>query len=235
MKWLSNASIDELCNNLIRNFIGKQAEKTFFVDIEKFVTNFLKLPVLYRRFAEDDISKLGFISDGKTQLTIFFEQQKQKQVFPKGTIIIEECLCNEREIGRCRFTIAHEAAHYIVDKSLATASFHREFDNEQVYTSNDLKALFNINETNIDRLAGSLLMPEFMMKNYLLHNNRQEGITVYDNNFIRPEDNLFLHRMATDMGVSFTALQIRITQLGLYVKKPLDEYIAEIGLGKEMV
>lgn len=74
----------------------------------------------------------------------------------------------------------------------------------------------------------------FILYNQLTYieniNTRQEDITVYDNNFTRPEANLFLHRTAMDMGASFTALQIRITQLGLYVKKPLDEYISEIGL-----
>lgn len=77
-------------------------------------------------------------------------------------------------------------------------------------------------------------MPEFMIKSYLLKHQREMGITVYDNCFIRPEDNIFLHRMANAMQVSFTALQIRITQLGLYEKRALNEYITEIGLGKEI-
>ena len=39
--------------------------------------------------------------------------------------------------------------------------------------------------------------------------------------------------MAADMGASLTALQIRIRQLGLYIKKPMSEYISELGLGKD--
>lgn len=233
MTWLSNASIDELGNSLIKNYMGDHAHNNFTVDIEGFVTEYLKLPILYHRFAEDDMSKLGFISDGKTPLNIFSGRQKKKQIFAKGTIVIEKFLCSEKEIGRRRFTIAHEAAHYIADKSLAVASFHREFDNEQTYTPDDLKAIFNIKETNVDRLAGALLMPEFMVRNYLTYNKRDYGINVYNNSFIRPEDNLFLHKMASDMCTSFTALQIRITQLGLYVKKPMNEYLAELGFGKE--
>ena len=61
-------------------------------------------------------------------------------------------------------------------------------------------------------------MPEFMIKSYLLKHKREMGITVYDNCFIRPEDNIFLQRMANAMQVSFTALQISTTQLGLYEK-----------------
>ena len=164
MKWLSNASIDELGNGLVKNYTDISKSKGFSVDIVGFVTKYLKLPIIYHKFAEDDMSKLGFISDGKTPLLIFSSGKKLKKIFPKGTIVIEEFLCNERELGRRRFTIAHEAAHYIVDKSLLTASFHREFDTEQTYSTNDLKAIFSINEANVDRLAGAILMPEFMIK-----------------------------------------------------------------------
>ena len=235
MRWLSNASIDELGNGLIKNYLGKRASELLFVDIDKFVTEYLKLPIIYARFAENDMSKLGFISDGKMPLRVYSGKIKRRRVFPKGTIVIEQCLCNEREAGRRRFTIAHEAAHYIADKSLAAASFYREFDNNKAYNTKDLKDLFNINETNVDRLASALLMPEFMLRNYLKRSHREHGINIYDDGFIRPEDHLFIQTMAADMVVSITALQIRIRQLGLYVKKPMSEYLAELGLGKEVV
>lgn len=41
--------------------------------------------------------------------------------------------------------------------------------------------------------------------------------------------------MASDMGSSLTALQIRIKHLGLYISKPMNEYIAELGFGKDDV
>lgn len=233
MKWLSKQSIDALGNGLIKNYIGKQADNEIIVDIEGFATDYLKLPVVYCSFAEDDTSKLGFISDGITPLSIIDKKRKIRKVFPKGTIVIEKCLWNETDSGRRRFTIAHEVSHYIMDKSIAAASFHREFDRMQQYSGEDLKVLFNINEANVDRLAAALLLPEFMVKNYLKKHNCEKGISVYDDNFIRPEDNLFIQQMANDMGSSFSALQIRLRQLGLYVKKPMCEYLAELGFGKE--
>ena len=235
MKWLTSASIDELENTLIKDYMKKQANNNFKVDIEGFVTEYLKLPILYHTIAEKDFSKLGFISDGKTPLTICCNGKKQTRIYPKGTIVIEKCLCGKNETGRRRFTIAHEAAHYIVDKSLVTASFHREFDCERSYTADELKCLFNINETNVDRLAGALLLPSFMVRNYLNKNKRSNGIAVYDDRFIRPEDTYFLQKMAADMGSSLTALQIRIKHLGLYISKPMNEYIAELGFGKDDV
>lgn len=235
MKWLTSASIDELGDKLINDYMKKQANTNYKVDIDGFVTEYLRLPILYHTIAETDCSKLGFISDGKTPLSIIIGGKKQTGIFPKGTIVIEKCLRAQNETGRRRFTIAHEAAHYIVDKSLSTASFHREFDRERTYTAEELKNIFNIDETNIDRLAGALLLPSFMVRGYLKNNNRANGIAIYDDRFIRPQDTYFLRKMAADMGSSLTALQIRIKQLGLYINKPMNEYIAELGFGKDDV
>ena len=51
MKWLSNASVDELADTLIRNYMGDQADKSFIVDIDGFVVDYLKLPLVYQAFA----------------------------------------------------------------------------------------------------------------------------------------------------------------------------------------
>ncbi len=230
MKWLSNASIDELGSSLIKAYMGKEADKNFAVDIEGFVTNYLKLSIEYHSFAGKDISKLGFISDGITPLQISENGKARSVVFPKGTIVIESCLKNEAENGRRRFTIAHEAAHYVLDKSLAAAKYRREFDCDNNYSIGEMKEIFNIGETSVDRLGAALLMPEFKLRGYLQSKNR-DNITIYDNDFIRPEDNIFLQRMAADVGASVTALKIRIKQLGLYKKKSMDEYLSELRLG----
>ena len=52
MRIFSYEELDELGEGLIRQYLGKEAERTCCVDIEGFVTDFLKLPLLYRSFAE---------------------------------------------------------------------------------------------------------------------------------------------------------------------------------------
>lgn len=64
MRIFSYEELDELGEGLIRQYLGKEAERTCCVDIEGFVTDFLKLPLLYRSFAEEDSDKIGFIADG---------------------------------------------------------------------------------------------------------------------------------------------------------------------------
>ena len=47
MKWMSNTSIDELGNSLMRKYMGRKAKNLMSVDIEGFVREYLKLPVVY--------------------------------------------------------------------------------------------------------------------------------------------------------------------------------------------
>lgn len=70
MRIFSYDEIDELGEGLIRQYLGADAERTCCVDIEGFATEYLKLPLLYRSFAEQDTDKIGFIADGITPLRV---------------------------------------------------------------------------------------------------------------------------------------------------------------------
>lgn len=161
MRIFSYDEIDELGEGLIRQYLGADAERTCCVDIEGFATEYLKLPLLYRSFAEQDTDKIGFIADGITPLRIHEDGTSCLCVFPKGTIVIERSLRRENESGRRRFTISHECAHYLMDKTIPAAAFHREFDGERDYTPEDFRNLFSFHETLIDRMGAALLMPRF--------------------------------------------------------------------------
>ena len=165
MRIFSYEELYELGEGLIRQYLGKDAERTCCVDIEGFVTDFLKLPLLYRSFAEEDSDKIGFIADGVTPLRVCENGTVVGRVYPRGTIVIERCLRQEHESGRRRFTISHECAHYIMDRAVPSAAFHREFDGERAYTQEDFKSLFSFRETQVDRMGAALLMPRFMVRN----------------------------------------------------------------------
>ena len=158
MRIFSYEELDELGEGLIRQYLGKEAERTCCVDIEGFVTDFLKLPLLYRSFAEEDSDKIGFIADGVTPLRVYEGGTVVRRVYPRGTIVIERCLRREHESGRRRFTISHECAHYIMDRAVPSAAFHREFDIERIYSQEDFKNLFSFHETLIDRMGAALLI-----------------------------------------------------------------------------
>ncbi len=225
--------LDELGEGFIRQYLGSEADTSFCVDIDGFVTEFLGLPLMYYSFAETDMDKIGFISDGITPLRVFENGKPVERVFPKGAIVIEKHLRNVRESGRRRFTVSHEGAHFVMDRAITQASFHREYDNERSYEPEDFKSLFSFKETQIDRLGAALLMPRFMVRNLMGKYNVPDGIPIYGDGLLRIEDKLLIHEMANVMGVSYTAFLIRLRELDFLQRHELSEYIAcEIGLGR---
>lgn len=229
--YLTVNEIEELAESLVRKFYGRRQKIPQAVDIDGFVTKFLKLPIEYYSFAETDSGKIGFISDGTMPLWIYQGGAKQV-IFPKGTIVLEKALLHPREENRRRFTLAHEASHYLVDRTITTASFHREYDNERTYSAQDLRELFSFRENQMDRMAAAVLMPKFMTKNILDKFTSGKPISIYGDSLISLEDKLLVQRMADAMGVSYTAFFIRLKQLGLYNSRSADEFITrEMRLG----
>lgn len=234
MRIFSYEELDELGEGLIRQYLGKEAERTCCVDIEGFVTDFLKLPLLYRSFAEEDSDKIGFIADGVTPLRVYESGTVVWRVYPGGTIVIERCLRREHESGRRRFTISHECAHYIMDRAVPSAAFHREFDGERAYTQEDFKNLFSFRETQVDRMGAALLMPRFMVHNVMISHGCSSCIPVFGDSILKLTDKRLIRQMANTMGVSFSAFLIRLRELGCLCYRPLSEYITEeMGLGQD--
>ena len=234
MRIFSNDEIDELGEGLIRRYLGSEADQTCCVDIEGFATDFLRLPLLYCGFAEADSDKIGFIADGSTPLCVYENGEIKNRIYPRGTIVIERCLWREHESGRRRFTISHECAHYIMDRTIPSAAFHREFDNERIYSQEDFKALFSFKETQIDRMGAALLMPRFMVHNVMISHGCDSRIPVFGDSILKLTDKLLIKQMANTMGVSFSAFFIRLRELDYLCCRPLAEYITEeMGLGQD--
>jgi len=232
MAIFSYEQLDELGDGLIRQYLGKESGTAFCVDIEGFVTDFLHLPLLYRSFAERDTDKIGFISDGITPLLIYEKKQATPIVYEKGTIVIERFLRQEPESGRRRFTISHEGAHFVMDRTVPQASFHREFDSQRVYSPAEIKELFSFKEAMIDRLGASLLMPQFILWNVMKAFDAPEHIPIYGDSVLRVSDRLLIQEMANAIGASFAAFLYRLKELGILQRHDISEYIVgELGIG----
>lgn len=233
MNYLFTASeVEELSEGLARQFMG--ASSPVYMDIEQFITDFLKLPIVYRSFAEQDTDKIGFISDGITPLWVYEHNKPTQRILSKGTIVLEQYLRTAKESNRRRFTLAHEAGHYIMDKTISRAYYHREHDRERSYNIVEFQELLNIREAQVDRLAAALLMPRFVVRNVLERFADIETIPLYGDSLLRMEDKLVVRKMAETMGVSYTACLIRLKELRLLKRHDISKYILEeIGLGEE--
>lgn len=231
--YLTVNEIEELAESLVRKFYGKRQKIPPSVDIDAFVTKFLKLPVVYRSFAEEDSDKIGFIADGVTPLLVY-QGGIKPEVFPWGTIVLEKALLSPSEENRRRFTLAHEASHYLVDRTVSSASFHREFDKERTYTRQEFRELLSFKESQMDRMAAAILMPGFMMRNTVDRFTMGTPISIYGGSLMSLEDKLLVQKMADTMVVSYTAFLIRLKELGLYRQKSVDDFLTlEMCLGNE--
>lgn len=138
---------------------------------------------------------------------------------------MDKSLQRRGEAGRKRFTMAHEAGHYIMDRTVTRASFHREYDRERAYSPQELKELLSFREARVDRLAAALLMPRFMVREVLGRFGVFWLIPIYGDNLLRLEDKLLVQKMARAMGVSYTAFLIRLKELSLMERHDISEYI----------
>lgn len=156
-------------------------------------------------------------------------------IFPKDTIVLDKFLLAEKEQGRRRFTMAHEASHHILERMHAdtnAARFHTEFDNERVYTPDELAQMFASREWQADTMGASLLMPKFIVENALAKFTNSKPIKIYGDNTFAKRDKELIRRMATYLGVSYTALVIRLRGLDMLEYHDISEYISnELQLG----
>lgn len=234
--FLSRSQIDTVSEGLIAAYRKSCSLKKFtHINIDRFITDFLKLEIRYAAFAEADASKIGFLSDGGTPLKVYENGKAVSRVFPAGTIVIDKFMLRDSEKNRRRFTLAHEAAHFILARMqspVCRASYHMEFDSERAYSRKELMKLLSSTESQADMLASALLMP----RKLVIHKLREYGVTcpvrVYDGALFAVADKPLLHKTAEDLMVSFTALSIRLRELKLIEKHSIIEYIeAELGIG----
>ena len=215
--YMSRAELEEISEGLITAYANKFSNRVIqSIDIEHFITEFLMLRIEYASFAEDDAGRIGFLADGATPLLVHQDGKIIPFVFPKDTIVLDKFLLAEKEQGRRRFTMAHEASHHILSKMYAMPSegrFHAEYDSERSYSKEELAQMFASVEWQADTMGASLLMPRRIIENALAKYNQSNPIKVYGDNTITSKDKAVIRRMAAYIGVSYTALVIRLRDM----------------------
>ena len=230
-KFTSNDEIENLCEAMIKDFFkNKHYTNVMCVDIEAFVREYLGVPIVYETFAEPDPGRVGFMSDGKRPLLVRRGSKVEKIVFPTRTAVIERYLLNPKESARKRFTIAHEGAHDVLGRHIPlqaspTAAFHSEYDPEMTYTQDMLHEMLSVNECFTNRAAACLLMPSFLVERVLKRHNASKKVILYDTGILSQDQKLLIQKMADTMGVSYTAFFNRLSELDLFERRPVEEYL----------
>lgn len=230
MKNLSSfEELEELGEAIIKEYIKKaKYTNSLCVDIEGFLTSYLGIELAYENFAEADNGRIGFLSDGIRPLWVYRNHQRVQVLFPKNTVVLDSFLLRDNESGRHRFTMAHEAAHKVLERHIpkqTTPCFNSIFDAEKSYTTEELHQAFSWNELLSDRLGAVFLMPRFLVHKAIRKVAKKSFFKVYGSGIFAEEDKIAIHKTADAMGVSYTAFVMRLRELDLLERHDLSEYI----------
>ena len=233
MAFISNMEMDYIALKLVEKFEGGRHQDCF--DIDGFVRDLLGLRVEYRNICEKKGEVIGTLCNGSTSLRIKEDDVIKEVVFPKWTIVLDSVLRSPCNSGRRRFTLAHEASHYILDSLDRRET--RYYTCEESFTDRDCENFFssaNFIEAQANRLASLLLVPELTMLDLLDRELKGKRIDLYGDTVILPEEKEALNRIANDLGVSYTMLFWRLMNFTrergnrIFNKKGADELIEKV-------
>lgn len=220
--YISNAELEELGTGIVYGYTKGNKKDLECVDIEGMIADYLCLPIIYVSF--EDAQKIGFLADGLTPLHIVEENIMETVIYPAGSIVLERKLLLPNETGRRRFTLAHEAAHWILNRhhpsgQYSPAGNNKENDQEETCESTV--------ESQADRLAAVLLMPQYTVQNAVRLYTGRDRMKVYGNMVFAPEEKFAMRKIAEHIGVSYSALFYRLKELELFEIHDIQEYIHE--------
>ena len=90
-----------------------------------------------------------------------------------------------------------------------------------------LKEMLSINECFTNRAAACFLMPAFLVARVLKRHNNSKKVILYDDGILSQDQKLLIQKMADTLGVSFTAFHTRLSELDLFERRPVEEYLHE--------
>ena len=127
-------------------------------------------------------------------------------------IVVERYLLKPEESSRKRFTLAHEAAHKVMERHvpMQNACFHSEYDAEANYSEEDFHRIFSLNENLTNRLGAAIIMPGFLVAKALKYYNNSQKLRCYQGMVLAPDDKVNAQKMADSLGVSYSAFLNRL-------------------------
>ena len=183
-------------------------EDVYQVDPEQVAQDLFHLSLEYLHLSLDR-TILGMTSGSEYWVEVFDESMESLFCCLDGkTILIEQDLLSEKgPRGRYNYTVMHEVAHQILFYYSARKGQKTKF---RQYPSSER----DWEEWQADTLAAALLMPEQLLKKVMAYVALPPQIYLLDSLLYTVEYRKFRNAAAI-LGVSKTALAIRMKQLGL--------------------
>lgn len=229
--YLSKEELEAISNRVLRAYkkLPSQVGKpTSAIDPEILAKELLGISIEYHKLSRRG-TILGLTVLGDTFIEVYDEDEPTEVPVDGKTVFIDNSLLAEdANVGRRNFTIAHELSHQILcmlfPKAYSEAVMRRTvFCYAPGVMTRGNKS--NWAEWQSNGLAALLLQPEKLVRDYMALYGLGEKIHLLNRVFSQDEYKAF-SLIAENLGVSKTALHIRMKQLGViendYFENPYD-------------
>ena len=234
---LSAAEIEEIADKVLSAFAPQTLLAPMAVDIENIAQEQLDLTIKNRYFSQNG-DVLGMMVFDDFSAALYGEdKQWRKEVFESGTMIVDQRLRDNEQIGRRRFTIGHETSHWLLHRpyhsglGLSYQLRGKQYQNmvacrvgSSFRSCNAYRTDHEWEEWQADHLSASLLMPRMMFRYAAQEIMRQHGYGTYLVEHTRGgELNTVVSELSELFNVSHTAARVRLRQFGII--KSLDIFM----------
>lgn len=242
---IKKKEFDDIGEKVLSEYMPEVLEYPQSVDIMSLATECLYLDVKDKYITQDG-SVLGMIAFGDTKFNGYGADFREEQIeLPEGTVLIDYSLWGQDNVGRRRYTLAHECSHWICHRTYHSPD-NRPYEfrrsgpgsviacrSENIEGRRSAESFGNFTESDweewqADSLAAAILMPRRMFAEGFRSAMRAEGVR--QNYLIKGDDRStearIIHRLMKIFNVSYTATEIRLKTLGL-----MREYSYDRGWG----
>jgi len=225
MVYLSHNDLRDLATRLLCDYYNTKELPFCPLDIDHFAQHYMKLTVRYENLTCKNRTVLGCIAYENTVVVLDPEDPSTHIPIEARTVFLNKCLKKSDQIGRRNFTLAHECSHQAVYSLFPNA--WPEFQCREPGRKYSLRELISGDdwcEWQANTLASELLMPEHLIIGLMAREGYKDKVKIYPMNCLLFEERRLIRLMTDFLGVSKTALLIRLKQLGLLDQRSQEEY-----------
>lgn len=228
---LSRNDIEDIAYGVLSEHMPIALSKPQPVDIQWLAEEEYGLEITHR-FLTYDTSILGLIAFARQNFKLLDHRfNPVTETLEEGTIVIEQSLLGRKDRTRYRFTMAHEASHWLIHRPFHSPT-NKQFECRTVSQSyiacrsQDIEGLgkgyldddIAWQEWQADTLAAALLMPKEMFIWASERAFRQIGLNRIPRNILIGRDAFYqvLQYLSATFEVSLQAAKIRLKNLNIY-------------------
>jgi hypothetical protein len=219
MMYLNHADIERRAAAVVRGFTGGIGNYRLpSIDADALARS------MGLRVCHTCLSDTGDIVGVTTYVDTVIELRRhsrwERLYVPRNIVLLDESLYSLYAVpGRRRYTLAHECAHHILWRDAATHGRQSTATHSMRSSSG-----YSRTEWQANALAAAILMPPGLVARHMRDcSGRDRRVVSYDGHFTIPDKQVLTY-LSTSLGVSWSALIIRLRQLGYLSDMPATAY-----------